>query len=183
MSEDKRPQSDEPLLLLEEYFPAAYQELKKVAHNQLYHEHHNNTFNTTGLVNEAFLKMSAQRKQEFANKSQFFALASNAMRRILIDHARKKKSEKRGGDQFVVTLEDQAVIKEGTYEDMIALDEAIHRYNELSKRGAKIIELWFFGGFKHEEIADILEISTATVRREWRLARLWLSREIRRLSA
>lgn len=162
-------------LHLETYFPQAYQELKRLAFSQLQSERPNHTLNATGLVHELYLKLSRQQKQEFETKGHFFYVASLAMRRILVSYARQKRSEKRGGDQIMLTLENQEVSHLTSYEDILHLNDALDQYKTLSERGAKIIEFWFFGGFKQEEIANILEVSETTIRREWRLARSWLS--------
>lgn len=162
-------------LNLESYFPQAYQELKRLAFSQLNSERSNHTLNATGLVHEVYLNLIRQNNDLFESKGHFFHVASLAMRRILVDHARKKKSEKRGGDQIILTLENQEISQMTTYEDILHLNESLSHYKKLSERGAKIIEFWFFGGFKQIEIAEIMEISEATVRREWRVARAWLS--------
>lgn len=166
-------------LHLENYFPQAYQELKRLAFSQLKSERSNHTLNATGLVHEVYLKLARQKKQLFESKGHFFHVASLAMRRILVSYARQKQSEKRGGDQIILTLENQEVSHMTTYEDILHLNDTLTQYKNLSERGAKIIEFWFFGGFKQEEIAKILDISETTVRREWRLARTWLSVQLK----
>ncbi|MEO0472256.1 MAG: ECF-type sigma factor, partial [Bacteroidota bacterium] len=135
--------------------------------------HH--TLNATSLVHEVYLKLARQDKQGFDSKGHFFHVACLAMRRILVSYARKKQSEKRGGDKIFLTLDNQNLQHETSYENILHLHETLTQYSQLSERGAKIIEFWFFGGFKQEEIAGILDISETTVRREWRLARSWLS--------
>ncbi|MEL6590195.1 MAG: ECF-type sigma factor [Bacteroidota bacterium] len=162
-------------LHLETYFPQAYQELKRLAFSQLQSERANHTLNATGLVHELYLKLSRQQKQEFETKGHFFHVACLAMRRILVSYARQKQSEKRGGDQIQLTLENQELSHLTSYEDILHLNDALNQYKNLSERGAQIIEFWFFGGFKQEEIANILQVSETTIRREWRLARSWLS--------
>lgn len=164
---------------LETYFPQAYQELKRMAFAQLRSEREGHTLNATGLVHEVYLKLARQEQQQFTSKGHFFHVAALAMRRILVSHARTKRSEKRGGDRLRLTLENQEVAHLTTYEDILHLNDALTRYQDLSKRGAQIIEFWFFGGFKQVEIAQIMEISEATVRREWRLARSWLSAQLK----
>ncbi len=161
-------------------FPEVYNQLKELAHRQLYREHNADTLNTTALVHEVYLKMTPQNKDGYANKSQFFALAAQSMRRILIDHARKKKSEKRGGDRLRITFGKQDLALETTADEILTLHEALERFSELSERRAQVVEYSFFGGFNHEEIAALLDVSVPTVRRDWRLARAWLSRELKR---
>lgn len=177
MKETSPPGSDG--LNLENYFPEAYQELKRLAFSQLQGERSNHTLNATGLVHEVYLNLIRQNNGLFESKGHFFHVASLAMRRILVDYARKKKSEKRGGDQILLTLENQEISHMTTYEDILHLNESLSHYRELSERGAKIIEFWFFGGFKQIEIAEIMGISEATVRREWRVARAWLSARLK----
>ncbi|MEM6630237.1 MAG: sigma-70 family RNA polymerase sigma factor, partial [Bacteroidota bacterium] len=113
-------------------------------------------------------------------EGQFMALAAQAMRRILVDHARKQKRLKHGQNPLIITHKEDVVFFETTPEDMLALHEALTRLETLNQRQAKVVENWFFGGFSHKEIAKILNTSLPTVRRDWRLARLWLSKELKR---
>lgn len=166
---------------LESQYQLAYEQLKKLAHNRMKQERPAHTFSTTDLVHEAYLKMAAQDKQAFDNNGHFLAIASQAMRRILVDYARKQQRLKRGGNLLAITLNEELLSMQTTCEDVLSIDEALTRYRDLSERGSKIIEYWFFGGYKREEIADFLKVSPATIGREWRLARAWLSREVRRL--
>jgi len=161
-----------------EDFPNIYEEMKRIAHNRLQFESKDLTLNTTDLVHEAYLKMSAQRVQNFANKNHFYAMASTAMRRILINYALQKKSQKRGGDLVRITMTNNELVAETSMEDILDLDDAMKKYSQLSSRGSKIIEYWFFSGFNQGEIAKMMDISVATVKREWTLARHWLSREM-----
>ncbi|MEO0900262.1 MAG: ECF-type sigma factor [Bacteroidota bacterium] len=179
MDEPNQPHTNS--LHLETYFPKAYQELKRLAFYQLRSERSDHTLNATALVHEVFIKLAKQDQQKFQSKGHFFSIASRSMRRILVSYARQKKSEKRGGDKVVLTLENQEVSHMTTYEDILHLNETLDQYKTLSERGAKIIEFWFFGGFKQEEIAQIMDISESTVRREWRLARTWLSTQLKDL--
>ncbi len=162
-----------------EEFTNVYNELKHMAHNKLRYESKSLTLNTTDLVHEAYMKLSAQDKFSFQNKDHFLAIASSAMRRILINYAKQKKAQKRGGDQLRITLAENQIVTAGTMDELVYLDEAIDKYQELSTRGSKIIEYWFFSGFKQKEIAGMMDISLATVKREWQTARTWLSRELR----
>ncbi|NNF33692.1 MAG: sigma-70 family RNA polymerase sigma factor [Saprospiraceae bacterium] len=163
----------------DEHFSIVYNELKSIAHNKLRFESSNLTLSTTDLVHEAYMKLAGQRTQSFQNRDHFYAMASTAMRRILINYAKQKKAKKRGGDQLRITLCDDQLMTEGSMDDLVYLDEAMNRYQQLSNRGSKIIEYWFFSGFKQKEIADMMNISLATVKREWQTARSWLSREMR----
>lgn len=159
-------------------FPTIYEEMKRIAHNRLQFESKDLTLNTTDLVHEAYIKMAAQRVQNFANKSHFYAMASTAMRRILINYALQKKSQKRGGDHLRITMSNNELVADSSMEDILDLDDAMKKYSQLSSRGSKIIEYWFFSGFNQGEIAKMMDISVATVKREWTLARHWLSREM-----
>jgi RNA polymerase sigma factor (TIGR02999 family) len=175
----KEPQN-ESSLAFGELFPQVYEELKSLAHRQLYRDRNQYTLNTTALVHEAYMKMASQEKVEFANQKQFFALAAQAMRRILISRAREKMSQKRGGDQFRVTFGDDDIALQSTAEEILHLHEALERFSGISERQARVVEYRFFGGFKHEEIAKIMELSVPSVRRDWRLAKAWLSRELKK---
>ena len=170
---------DLPVEELDAQFHAVYNQLKQLARSKLRFERKGHTLNTTGLVHEAYIKLSSQRKKAYENENHFMALASQAMRRILVDHARKLKRDKRGGQQFHITHNDESIFLETTPEEMLALNEALSRLENLNPRQAKVVECWFFGGFNHEEISHILETSIATVRRDWRLARVWLSKELK----
>ncbi len=167
-----------PNMWQSEDFPNIYEEMKRIAHGRLKFESKDLTLNTTDLVHEAYLKMSAQRNQNFANKDHFFAMASTAMRRILINYALQKKTDKRGGDHVRITMSNNELVAESSMEDIIELDDAMKKYAKLSTRGSKIIEYWFFSGFNQGEIAKMMNISVATVKREWTLAKAWLSREM-----
>lgn len=165
---------------LEALFPQVYEQLRNLAHRQLFYEGRHHTLNTTALVHEAYLKMAPQQQQSFANKSHFFALAAQSMRRILIDYARQKSRQKRGGDRIRITFGKEDLFHETTADEVLALHETLERFSALSQRQAQVVEYSFFGGFNHDEIATILEVSVPTVRRDWRLARAWLSRELKR---
>lgn len=165
----------------ESYYQLAYEELRAIAHQRLRRERINHTFCTTDLVHEAYIKLSKQHKQDFVNQDQFLAIASQSMRHILIDYARQQKRQKRGGNLIALTLNEEILPMQTTCEDLLVINEALERYKQLSERGAKIIEYWFFGGYKREEIANFMGISEATIGREWRLGRAWLNREIRKI--
>ena len=165
---------------LDAQFDQVYDQLKALARNKLRQERKGHTLNTTGLVHEVYMKLSSQQKREFENEGHFMALAAQAMRRILVDHARKQKRLKRGGNALVITHQEDKVFLETTPEQMLALHEALTRLEALNQRQARVVENWFFGGFSHKEIAKILDTSIPTVRRDWRLARLWLSKELKR---
>jgi RNA polymerase sigma-70 factor, ECF subfamily len=162
---------------LDEMLPLVYNELKRLASYYLNREREGHTLQTTALVHEAYLRLVDQQQVNWKNRSQFLGLAAQMMRRILVNHARDRAVQKRGGDAKRVSLslvgsEDQPDV------DLIALDQALTELSELDSRKARIVELKFFGGMTTEETAEVLEISTATVEREWMHARAWLYRAI-----
>ena len=160
--------------------PKVYNQLHQVAMNQLKYERAGHTLNATDLLHEAYLKMVDQSRVKWQNRAHFFAIASQAMRRILINYAHKKKAQKRGGNENFVTFVEGNVQKEAKPEELINLDEALTRLQKLSMRQSQVIEYWFFVGLTHEEIAEVLGVSLPTVRRDWRIARAWLSRELQK---
>ena len=165
---------------LDKLVPLVYEELRRQAHRYLRRERPGHTLQTTGLVHEAYLRLVDQRETDWQNRAQFFGVAAQMMRRVLIDHARSKQAAKRGGNQIRVTLEDAdaAVQEQGV--DLLDLDEALTRLAKLDLQQAKVVELRYFTGLGIEETAQVLDISAATVKREWTLARAWLRRELAR---
>jgi RNA polymerase sigma factor (TIGR02999 family) len=157
---------------LDELLPIIYGELRKVAHQYLHREHAEQTLQTTALVNEAYLKLIDQRSVNWQNRAHFFAIAAQAMRRILIDNARKRRAAKREGEK--ISLDDVAVISSDRSEHFLALDEALQKLEELDSQQSKIVELRYFGGLTIEETAEAMNLSPATVKREWAMARAWL---------
>jgi len=158
--------------------PLVYGELHKVAQMHLLKERKDHTLNATALVHEVYFKLIDQTRVNWQNRAHFFAIASQAMRRILINYAYQHKAQKRGGENVIVTFVEENVMRETRPEELLALDEALNQLQKISERQSKIIEYWFFVGLTHEEIAEVLGISVPTVRRDWRLARAWLSREL-----
>jgi RNA polymerase sigma factor (TIGR02999 family) len=165
--------------IVDELMPMVYDELYNIARLKLLQERKGHTLNATALVNEAYIKMVDQTRVNWQNRAHFLAIAAQAMRRILINYAQSRKAQKRGGGELVVTFVEEAVPREARSEELIALDEALSRLSKLNERQGKVVEYWFFGGLTHEEIAEVLEVSLPTVRRDWRLARAWLTRELK----
>jgi len=161
--------------------PLMYEELRRIAGNKLRNEKHNQTLNATALVHEAYLKLVDQRNVTWQNRAHFFAIAARAMRRIIINYAKEKMAQKRGGGAEVITLNEDTVGLEINVEELITLEDALNRLERMSERQGKIVEYWLFVGLSHEEIAELLNISLPTVRRDWRLARAWLSKECKDL--
>jgi RNA polymerase sigma factor (TIGR02999 family) len=132
------------------------------------------TLQTTALVNEAYLKLINQKHVQWKNRAHFFALSAKLMRRILVDHARNRKYEKRGGDARKISFDEALFISAGKSGDLVALDEALERLTAIDLRKGKVVELRFFGGLSVDETAEALEISAVTVMREWSMAKAWL---------
>jgi RNA polymerase sigma factor (TIGR02999 family) len=162
---------------LEDLMPLVHRELKRIARNFMRRQRPGNTLQTTALVNEAFVRLVDSDKVNWQDRSHFFAISAQLMRRVLVDAARRRNSEKRGGDRVRVTLADDVKSAEDQA-DVVAIDEALTRLAALNARQSRIVELRYFAGLTEEEIAETLEISTRTVRRDWNLARAWLYREL-----
>ncbi len=160
--------------------PLVYKELHQLAHMHLRGERRNHTLNATALVHEAYMKLVDQDRITWQNRAHFFGIASQAMRRILINYANARIAEKRGGNQILATFVDDKVTRESKPEELIALDESLKRLEQINERQSKIIEYWFFVGLNHEEIAEVLKVSVPTVRRDFRLAKAWISRELKK---
>jgi RNA polymerase sigma factor (TIGR02999 family) len=156
-----------------------YEELQVLARRQLRGERASHTLNTTALVHEAYLKLVDQQRVGWQNRAHFFAIAAQAMRRILINHAKSRSAEKRGGGQPLATFDERSVMPEARAEELVALDEALAELTKLNARQSQVVEYHFFGGLTYEEIAEVLAVSVPTVRRDWRLARAWLSRQLK----
>jgi RNA polymerase sigma factor (TIGR02999 family) len=165
---------------LDRLLPQIYDELKKLAASYLRRERADHTLQPTALVNEAFLKLVDQRSAKWQNRAHFFGIAAQAMRRILVDHARAHAASKRGGGMRKVPLEDAGLIGWDVDVDLIALDDALTRLAVMDRQQSRIVELRFFGGLTMEETALVMHISPATVGREWRMAKAWLSAELGR---
>jgi RNA polymerase sigma-70 factor, ECF subfamily len=160
--------------------PIVYAELRRIARRQLRRERDDHTLSPTALVNELYLRMVDQRRTTWQNRLQFFGVAASLMRRILVDYARARNAEKRGGGATIVSLTDAGDERgEDLVADILGVDEALGRLAQHDPDQVRIIELRFFAGLSVEETAELLECSPRTVKREWRLARAWLYRELR----
>lgn len=162
----------------EEMPPELYGELRRIAARHLRREALGGTLQPTALVHEAFLKVSSEHKQEWADLSHFLAVASNAMRRILVDHARRRKRLRRGGDRNRITLSSQLLADSGPGIDLCALDEVLERLARHDPRAARVVELRFFGGLTTGEAARSLGLEARTIQKEWKHAQAWLRREL-----
>ena len=165
---------------LERLVPLVYRELRAIAARQLHRERSDHTLQPTALVHEAYLKLVDQRPGGWRNRGHFFAVAAQAMRRILVDHARAHRAAKRGRDVERVAIETADAVVEAPTADVLALDEALTRLSALDPRQGQVVELRCFGGLTIEETADAVGLSLTTVKEEWRLAKAWLHRELRR---
>lgn len=161
-----------------EIAPIVYDELRKMARFYMRGQAAGHTLQTTALIHEAFLKLADGADRRFENRKHFYAVAATAMRHILVDHARSKNAEKRGGAVVMVSLESAAHVTVERAAEMIALDEAINNLHRHDERKARVVVMRYFGGLSIEETAEILEISAETVRRDWNFARTWLRREM-----
>lgn len=163
---------------LGELLPLVYRELKTLARSYLRRERSGHTLQPTALVNEAFLRLVDQRRVSWQNRGHFFAIAAQCMRRVLVDHARRRVADKRGSDPVMVQLDEEMAIAVPSAERLVALDSALRGLERLDPRQSRIVELRYFGGLSLEEVADAVEVSLATVKRELTTARLWLQREL-----
>jgi RNA polymerase sigma factor (TIGR02999 family) len=166
--------------IVDSLMPLVYDELRAMAHRHMQRERDDHTLVTTALVHEAYLNLIKNEQLDWQSRAHFFSMAAIAMRRILVDHARQRAAEKRGGGGAMVTFDEQQIAREVPPEEFLDLDEALQRLASLDPRQATVVTYKFFGGLTHEEIAEVLGVSVPTVHRDWRLARLWLSREMKR---
>jgi len=158
---------------------AVYDELRQLAECYMRHERPDHTLQATALVHEAYLELIGQRQVRWQSRAHFFGLAAQLMRRILLEHARRRRAAKRGGLERRVPLEEAIVMVEAPDIDLLALDEALNRLTALDPPQGRIVELRFFGGLTIEETAEFLGLSPATIKREWTAAQAWLHRELK----
>ena len=159
---------------IEDLLPLIYDELRRVASNYLRRERSDHTLQPTALVNEAYLKMVDITQVSWQNKAHFIGVAANQMRRILIDHARNHNAQKRGGEFHILTLNEEIDKAADETTDLIELDEALNELAKLDPIKAKIVELRYFGGLTMDEAAEVLDVSTITVKRHWKMTKAWL---------
>jgi RNA polymerase sigma-70 factor, ECF subfamily len=168
---------------VDELTPLVYQELRRLAASKMRHEPAGSTLQPTALVHEAYLKLINQRDVEWQNRAHFFAIAAQEMRRLLLMHAREKRAQKRGSGGERITFDEGMALTEAHMEDLIALDACLDRLAALDPRQARIVELRFYTELSVEETAEVMKIGTATVKREWAMARAWLLRELSQKAA
>ncbi len=163
---------------LEELAPLVHSELYRLAHHYMGRERSGHTLQTSALVNEAYLRLIDWKNVRWQNRAHFFAVSAQLMRRILVDYARDRQYLKRGGGALQVTLSEAASFTAERGADLVALDEALNSLAEVDPRKGQVVEMRFFGGLSVEEVAEVLKVSEETVMRDWRLAKVWLLREL-----
>lgn len=176
--EEEDPPITEPLAggsAVEHMVPLVYEELRRIARRQLRNEAPGHTLNTTALVHEAYLRLAAPAHLDVSGRAEFLAIAAMAMRRVLIDYARQRTAQKRGGVQMRVELDDIEVAADDRAEQLVALDEALTALAQSNPRLARVVDCRFFGGMSQEETALALQLTPRTVRRDWTKARMWLA--------
>ena len=186
MGSDRNSQVTQMLVSLEEgdgsaakrLLPVVYDDLRDLASRYLNDERKGHTLQPTALVHEAYMRLVDQTRVDWQGRTHFFAVGAQAMRRILVDHARKRRADKRGGGLQRITLDEQMAVEWRREEDLLALDDALIKLAELDPRQARMVELRFFSGLKVSEVAEVLEMSKRSVEREWTMVRSWLRREL-----
>ena len=162
----------------DQLFPIVYNELRKIAANYMRRERADHTLQATALVHEAYMQLVDQTRVTWQSRAHFFGVAAQLMRRILVDHARTQNALKRGGDAQKLSLDDSLGLASGPPVAFDELDEALNRLQQLDPNQAKIVELRFFGGLTVEEVSEVIGSSTATIEREWRMAKAWLHSQL-----
>jgi RNA polymerase sigma factor (TIGR02999 family) len=163
---------------LDQLVPLVHHELRQIARRHLRRERRDHSMQATALVNEAYLRLVDLDRADFRDRSHFFAMAARVMRRVLVDHARARRSWKRGGSAIRVTLVDDIAPAGRNGQDLVALDDALKVLEHIAERKGQVVELRFFGGLSVEETAAVLHVSSDTVTRDWQFARRWLKREL-----
>lgn len=164
---------------MDKLLPVIYEELHRLASHYMRRQPSEHTLNTTALIHEAYLKLIDQKQVQWQNRAHFFGVASQAMRHILVDYARSKHAFKRGGARQKVSLDGVALVAEDRSEEWLNIDSALKKLEKIDPRQGKIVELRYFTGLTIDETAAVLEISPATVKREWTMAKAWLARELK----
>jgi RNA polymerase sigma factor (TIGR02999 family) len=165
---------------LDKLMPLVEAELHRLAHHYMNRERVGHTLQTTGLVNEAYMRLVNQRSVSWQNRAHFFGIAARLMRQILVDYARKRHYAKRGGNAFQVSLDEAAIVAEESSAEMIALDDALNTLARIAPEQSRIVELKYFGGLTIEETAEVMKLSVDKVKRDWSMAKTWLYHEIKR---
>jgi RNA polymerase sigma factor (TIGR02999 family) len=161
---------------LEQLMPLVYEELRRLAHHYLRQERPDHTLQSTALVHEAYLRLAGHNPPQWQNRAHFFGIAAHIMRQILVEYARGRNADKRGGNAVTLTLDDAVAVSQGMNADVVALDKALTELSGLDAQQGRIVELRFFAGLTIEDTSEVLGISPATVKRDWVTARAWLFR-------
>ncbi|HKS39054.1 MAG TPA: sigma-70 family RNA polymerase sigma factor [Blastocatellia bacterium] len=163
---------------LDKLVPLVYEELRRLAHYYVRRERAGHTLQTSGLVNEAYLRLVDHKGMRWQNREHFYAVAAQAMRRILVDYARSRNYAKRGGEALIVELDEAAIVAKKQVADLVALDDALQDLAAIDPRKSRIVEMRYFGGMSVEETASVLGVAPITVMREWSAAKAWLLRQM-----
>ena len=163
---------------LDQLVPLVYRELRRIARGHLARERAGHTLQTTALVNEAYLRLVDQKQTRWQNRAHFFAISAQLMRRILVDYARRRQYQKRGGGTPQVTLAEAEVLTDEKAPDLVALDEALKSLAEIDPRRSQVVELRFFGGLSINEAAEVMKVSPTTLERDWTIAKAWLHKTL-----
>jgi RNA polymerase sigma factor (TIGR02999 family) len=163
---------------LAELTPLVYEELRRLAHHHMSGQRPDHTLQTTALVNEAYLRLADQTNPNWQSRAHFFAVAARAMRQILVSYARSNRAQKRGGGGARIELDESAILSPEQSKEIVDLHEALEKLGTLDSRKAQVVELKYFGGLNHDEIAEVMKVSTVTVRRDWVFAKAWLHNEL-----
>ena len=163
---------------LAELTPLVYEELRRLAHHFMEGQRPDHTLQTTALVDEAYLRLADQTSPSWQNRAHFFAVAARAMRQILVNYAKSSRAQKRGGGALKVELDEGAIVSPEQSQAILDLHEALEKLGTLDSRKARVVELKYFGGLNHDEIAEVMKVSTVTVRRDWVFAKAWLYNEL-----
>ena len=169
-------------IALQKLTPLVYEELRRLAHRYMGGQRSSHTLQTTALVNEVYLRLAGQSRPNFANRAHFVAVAATAMRQILVNHAKTQQRQKRGAGAAKIELDQTALVAPEQSKTVLDVDEALRRLAVLDSRKAYVVELIYFGGLNQDEIAEVLKVSTVTVRRDWLFARAWLYTELRSMA-
>ena len=168
---------------LDALMPLVYEELRRLAGYHLQHERPDHTLQSTALVNEAYVRLVGMTPPEWSNRTHFFGVAARLMRQILVDHARTRGAEKRGGKGVRVTLDEGLIRAKSAELDILALDQALNALTQISPQQSQIVELRYFSGLSIEDTSELLGVSPATIKRNWTTARAWLFREMQRIGS
>ena len=165
---------------LDELMPLVYDELRRLARRYTSRERPGNTLQTSALINEAYLRLVDQKNVRWQNRAHFYGIAAQMMRRILVDHARKRRYQKRGGGGQRVSFDEAMIVSDERAGEVVALDDALKNLAEVDPRKSQLVELRFFGGLSVEETAEVLGVSAPTVKRQWRMAKAWLFGQVQK---